>query len=173
MAESLKKLSAAAAYQVEIKHSRFIVNAAKVENLSQTLEFFEAVSDPNANHNCWAYRIGASYRFADDSEPASTAGRPILSAIDGQYFDLTMVVVTRYFGGTKLGVGSLIRAYGGSTASCLQSAASEEIIAMRQGIIKAPFTHTGLIHKLLADHNASRLRASLSIDYILCVIRSR
>ncbi len=164
MTELLLKLSNPANYQVEIKHSRFIVNAAKVESLTQTLEFFEAISDPAANHNCWAYRIGQTYRFSDDGEPASTAGKPILAAIDGQNFDLTMVVVTRYFGGTKLGVGGLVRAYGGSTARCLQNAQSEEIIALRQGIIRAPFTHTGAVHKLLAESQATRLSETFDSD---------
>lgn len=170
MTEVLLKLSDPANYQVEIKHSRFIVNAAKVESLAQTLEFFEAISDPAANHNCWAYRIGQAYRFSDDGEPASTAGKPILAAIDGQNFDLTMVVVTRYFGGTKLGVGGLIRAYGGSTSRCLLNAVSEEIIATRQGIIRAPFVHTGGIHKLLADLGATRLSETFDSDGLIITL---
>ncbi|MCF6226325.1 MAG: IMPACT family protein [Xanthomonadales bacterium] len=144
-------------YEVEIKHSRFVVHADYVENLAETLEFFKQVKDDSATHNCWAYRLGQSYRFADDGEPASTAGKPILAAIDGQGFDRIMVVVTRYYGGTKLGVGGLIRAYGGSTSRCLQQAQSETIIPSRRGIIRAPFSYTGAIHQILVELGVARL----------------
>lgn len=113
----------------EIKKSRFIVNAAPVTSADQAAQFIDTISDPNATHNCWAWKIGQQYRFNDDGEPTSTAGRPILSAIEGQDCDQIVVVVTRYFGGIKLGTGGLIRAYGGSTSHCLQQATLIELIA--------------------------------------------
>ena len=113
----------------EIKKSRFIVNAAPVTSADQAAKFIETISDPNATHNCWAWKIGQQYRFNDDGEPTSTAGRPILSAIEGQDCDQVVVVVTRYFGGIKLGTGGLIRAYGGSASHCLQQATLIELIA--------------------------------------------
>src|SRR3546814_18000784 len=79
-------------------------------------------SVPDATHNCWAWRIGDDYRSNDDGEPAGTAGRPILAAIDGQGMDRVVVVVTRWFGGIKLGAGGLVRAYGGTAAECLRRA---------------------------------------------------
>ena len=113
----------------EIKKSRFIVNAAPVISAEQAAQFIDSISDPNATHNCWAWKIGQKYRFNDDGEPTSTAGRPILSAIEGQDCDQVVVVVTRYFGGIKLGTGGLIRAYGGSASHCLQQATLIELIA--------------------------------------------
>ncbi|OTQ29922.1 IMPACT family protein [Gilliamella apicola] len=113
----------------EIKKSRFIVNAAPVTSADQAAQFIDTISAPNATHNCWAWKIGQQYRFNDDGEPTSTAGRPILSAIEGQDCDQIVVVVTRYFGGIKLGTGGLIRAYGGSTSHCLQQATLIELIA--------------------------------------------
>ncbi|WP_085165298.1 IMPACT family protein [Gilliamella bombi] len=113
----------------EIKKSRFIVNAAPVTSAEQATDFINQISDPNATHNCWAWKIGQQYRFNDDGEPTSTAGRPILSAIEGQDCDQVVVVVTRYFGGIKLGTGGLIRAYGGSASHCLQQAELIELIA--------------------------------------------
>lgn len=113
----------------EIKKSRFIVNAAPIINAEQAAQFIESVSDLNATHNCWAWKIGQQYRFNDDGEPTSTAGRPILSAIEGQDCDQVVVVVTRYFGGIKLGTGGLIRAYGGSASHCLQQAELIELIS--------------------------------------------
>lgn len=113
----------------EIKKSRFIVNAAPVTSAEQAIDFINQISDLNATHNCWAWKIGQQYRFNDDGEPTSTAGRPILSAIEGQDCDQVVVVVTRYFGGIKLGTGGLIRAYGGSASHCLQQAELIELIA--------------------------------------------
>lgn len=113
----------------EIKKSRFIVNAAPVTSAEQAAQFIDSISDLNATHNCWAWKIGQQYRFNDDGEPTSTAGRPILSAIEGQDCDQVVVVVTRYFGGIKLGTGGLIRAYGGSASHCLQQATLIELIA--------------------------------------------
>ena len=113
----------------EIKKSRFIVNAAPVTSADQAAQFIDTISDPNATHNCWAWKIGQQYRFNDDGEPTSTAGRPILSAIEGQDCDQVVVVVNHYFGGIKLGTGGLIRAYGGSTSHCLQQATLIELIA--------------------------------------------
>ncbi|OCG37909.1 MULTISPECIES: IMPACT family protein [unclassified Gilliamella] len=113
----------------EIKKSRFIVNAAPVTSAEQATDFINQISDLNATHNCWAWKIGQQYRFNDDGEPTSTAGRPILSAIEGQDCDQVVVVVTRYFGGIKLGTGGLIRAYGGSASHCLQHAELIELIA--------------------------------------------
>ena len=113
----------------EIKKSRFIVNASPVTSSEQAMKFIETISDLSATHNCWAWKIGQQYRFNDDGEPTSTAGRPILAAIEGQHFDHVVVVVTRYFGGIKLGTGGLIRAYGGSASHALQHAERIELIA--------------------------------------------
>jgi uncharacterized YigZ family protein len=113
----------------EIKKSRFIVNAAPVTTAEQATDFINQISDLNATHNCWAWKIGQQYRFNDDGEPTSTAGRPILSAIEGQDCDQIVVVVTRYFGGIKLGTGGLMRAYGGAASHCLQQGELIELIA--------------------------------------------
>lgn len=115
----------------EIKKSRFVVNAAPIQSATQAQDFISSVSVPTATHNCWAWKLGQQYRFNDDGEPTSTAGKPILSAIEGQHCDNVVVVVTRYFGGIKLGTGGLIRAYGGSASHCLQQASLTELI-MRQ-----------------------------------------
>jgi uncharacterized YigZ family protein len=121
-------LSAPARLAQEIRKSKFVANAANVASDAAALEFLERISDPAASHNCWAWRIGQRYRFSDDGEPASTAGKPILQAIDGQGIDQVMVVVTRWFGGIKLGAGGLMRAYGGCAAECLRQATKTELI---------------------------------------------
>ena len=114
-------LAVPATHTIEVRHSRFVAQAAAVETADAALALLVDVADPDATHNSWAYRIGAEYRSSDGAcpeqgrrgEPAGTAGRPILAAIDGQGFDQVVVVVTRWYGGINLGVAGLVRAYGG------------------------------------------------------------
>lgn len=115
-------LTGVAQYEEEIRKSRFLAIAAPVRSPDEAAAFLESVRIPQATHNCWAWRIGQTYRFHDDGEPGGTAGRPILQAIDGQDCDRVAVMVVRWFGGTKLGTGGLVRAYGGVAAECLRRA---------------------------------------------------
>ncbi|WEQ52977.1 IMPACT family protein [Komagataeibacter oboediens] len=114
----------------EIKKSIFLAQAAPASTPADAMEFIASVSDPDATHNCWAYLIGQIYRSDDAGEPGGTAGRPILQVIEGQGFDRTVVVVTRWFGGIKLGAGGLVRAYGGTAAECLRTADRIPIVEM-------------------------------------------
>lgn len=106
MAE-LATLLGPAQLQLEVRKSRFLAHAAPVADAEAALAFIAATSVREATHNCWAWRIGAQYRFNDDGEPGGSAGRPILAAIEGQGLDQVVVLVTRWFGGIKLGVGGL------------------------------------------------------------------
>lgn len=115
-------------FEEEIKKSRFIAIAQPVNSAEQAMAFFAERSIPEARHNCWAYKVGDDYRFSDDGEPAGTAGRPILQAIEGQSCDYVAVLVIRWFGGIKLGTGGLARAYGGVTAECLRTAKKRKYI---------------------------------------------
>lgn len=112
----------------EIKRSRFLAVAGPVSSEEEARAFIASHSAADANHNCWAWRIGQAYRFNDDGEPSGTAGKPILQAMDGQGLDQVVVVVTRWFGGVLLGSGGLMRAYGGTAALCLQAAEKTKII---------------------------------------------
>ncbi|GLQ45623.1 thymidylate synthase [Dyella lipolytica] len=123
-------LVTATRHSEDIRKSRFLAQAAPVDTPQQALAYVQEMSDPSATHNCWAYRIGQDYRFNDDGEPGGTAGRPILQAIEGQGVDRVVVVVTRWYGGIKLGAGGLARAYGGTAAECLRLAERVPIVAM-------------------------------------------
>ncbi len=125
-------LQGASRHEDHIRKSHFLAQAAPVADVRAAMDFIAGVSDASANHNCWAYRIGQDYRFNDDGEPGGSAGKPILQAIEGQDLDRVAVVVTRWFGGIKLGVGGLIRAYGGTAAECLRRADREPIIELAQ-----------------------------------------
>ena len=144
-------------FEEEIKKSRFIANATPVQTTEEAFHFLKSVQELQASHNCWAYRIGLQYRFSDDGEPGGTAGKPILNAIERKDFDQVMIVVTRYFGGTKLGAGGLIRAYGGNAAKCLQSAAKCEIIPKSQIKIETTFEWTGQIYAMFDKYKVEKL----------------
>ncbi|MGV8941662.1 MAG: IMPACT family protein [Lysobacter sp.] len=144
-------------HEAVVKHSRFLALAAPVESPEAAFAFVAEVGDPAATHNCWAYRIGDLYRSSDDGEPAGTAGRPILSAIDGQGFDQVVVVVTRWFGGIKLGAGGLVRAYGGCAAECLRTAPRRELVEFVECTLAFEFSDTGAVHDALAAHGAGKL----------------
>lgn len=129
MSASLYTLTDACQYGTEIRKSRFVAMAAPVLSVEQAMRFLHDSGDLAASHRCWAYRVGSAYRFTDDGEPGGSAGRPILQAIDGQDMDGVAVLVMRWFGGIKLGVGGLIRAYGGTAAECLRQAPRVPLIA--------------------------------------------
>lgn len=142
-------------HEEEIKKSRFLAQAAPVASPADALAFFQAVGDPAATHNCWAYRIGDAYRFNDDGEPGGTAGRPILAAIDGQGCDRVAVMVTRWYGGIKLGAGGLVRAYGGSAAECLRLAPRVAIIERRNLAMRVDFTDLALVTARIRELDGS------------------
>ncbi len=157
-------LAAPASHELEVKHSRFRALASPATTPEAASAFLAAIADPAATHNCWAYRIGAAYRSSDDGEPAGTAGRPILAAIDGQGFDQVMVVVTRWYGGIKLGAGGLVRAYGGAAAECLRTASRQPLVAMREFELHCRFEDIGSVHAALSAHAAVKLEEHFAAD---------
>jgi len=152
-----ESLAGPISHQVEVKHSRFVANAAPVDTPQAALAFVESVSDADATHNCWAYRVGALYRSSDDGEPAGTAGRPILAAIDGHGIDQAVVVVTRRYGGIKLGAGGLVRAYGGAAAQCLRMAERRPLMDMCEIGLDCAFEDLGDVHDALAAQGCSKI----------------
>lgn len=154
---TLDTLAAPATHEIEVKHSRFLARATPVNDAASALAWLESVRVPDATHNCWAWRIGDDYRSSDDGEPAGTAGRPILAAIDGQGFDRVVVVVTRWFGGTKLGAGGLVRAYSGAAAECLRLAERSALVEYAQLALHAAFDDLGAVHAALAGFSAEKI----------------
>ena len=110
-----------------IERSRFISTCLHVESEEEARAFLARVRTefPDATHHCYAFvadTLGNLMRFSDDGEPQGTAGMPILDALRGKKLYQTAVVVTRYFGGVKLGAGGLVRAYSGAASECLDGA---------------------------------------------------
>lgn len=164
MSDTLHSLASACQHAEEIKKSRFLAQAAPVQTPEQALAFVRQVSDPAATHNCWAYRIGQDYRFNDDGEPGGTAGRPILQAIEGQGIDRAVVVVTRWYGGIKLGAGGLVRAYGGTAAECLRHAERVPIVAMARLGLRCDFAELALLKARLRELDAEIAREDFGAE---------
>ncbi|XP_021321071.1 uncharacterized protein LOC8083564 isoform X2 [Sorghum bicolor] len=142
----------------EIKRSKFIAIAAPVPNELAAMAFLDQVKDPRATHNCWAYKLGEQFRYNDDGEPSSTAGKPIYSAIISSGIDMVMVVVIRYFGGIKLGTGGLVRAYGGVASECLKDAPTCLVKPKARVGMEVPFDLLGTVyHQILnRDYNSGK-----------------
>ncbi|MDB5036394.1 MAG: hypothetical protein JWQ98_3635 [Chlorobi bacterium] len=114
--QSFTTLSAKVRAELKVRGSRFIGTAIPVQTREEVAAELAALRKEfwDASHNCYAYRMapdGLSYRFSDDGEPSGSAGKPILFVMQQKELVNALVVVTRYFGGTKLGVGGLVRAY--------------------------------------------------------------
>ena len=144
-------------HSVDIKHSGFLAPATPIADAGVALAFVQHVAVADATHNCWAYRVGDDYRSSDDGEPAGTAGRPILAAIDGQGFDRVVLVVTRLYGGIKLGADGLVRAYGGSAAECLRRAPRQPRLALSLLSLHCGFDDLGAVHAALGACAAEKL----------------
>lgn len=149
-----------ATLRTEIKKSIFIATCVPVASEDEAKAAIVRLSDASATHNCWAYRLGNSYRFNDDGEPGASAGRPILAAIDGQSCDAVCAIVTRHFGGVKLGVGGLIRAYGGVVAECLRCAPKKLVIAKSQLAFEVSFPDIYAIYGVIAQMACDKIDES-------------
>lgn len=174
---TLDTLAAPAQHAIDVRHSRFVARAAPILSTADATEFLREVSVADATHNCWAWRLGGDYRSSDDGEPAGTAGRPILAAIDGQGYDRIVVVVTRWFGGIKLGAGGLVRAYGGAAAECLRLAPRLPLVDTATLAVHVGFEDISLLHHLLPafaavkqaetfDADGARIEFELPLDQV-------
>ena len=136
--------------------SRFIALAYPVETEAQVREIVSGLRKEyhDARHHCYAYRLGYKrdvFRASDDGEPSGSAGRPILGQIDALGLSDVLVVVVRYFGGIKLGIPGLIRAYKSSTADALSRARVVEKIAARRYRLQFDYLSMNAVMKVLKD----------------------
>ena len=136
--------------------SRFLAYAYPVSSEREVKPLVDALKAEHhgARHHCYAYRIGADgalSRSSDDGEPSGTAGRPILGAIDSAGLSDVLVVVVRYFGGIKLGIPGLIRAYKTSTADALEQAEKMEKVAGKDYLVEFPYLSMNAVMKVAKD----------------------
>lgn len=142
-------------YEKVIERSRFIANAAHAADEEDARAFVAKIRAQHslATHNCYAFvadKTGNLLRFSDDGEPQGTAGMPILEVLRSKKLFETAVVVTRYFGGIKLGAGGLVRAYAGTAAEALAQADIREYRVCRTLFASVGYEQFDALKKFLA-----------------------
>ena len=140
------------------KKSRFIANIKSVETVEEAQVYIEEMKKKywDARHNCSAFSVGTEQvttRCSDDGEPSGTAGKPILEVISGSGIHNIVVVVTRYFGGTLLGTGGLVRAYTDATRAGIENSDIVE---------KIPGRRVDIIHALFPESDKEMLKKKIT-----------
>ncbi len=138
------------------KKSRFIAHVFPVTKEEQALEYIETLKKQywDARHNCYAYVMGENQqlqRFSDDGEPSGTAGKPILEVLLGEDIHNTLVVVTRYFGGTLLGTGGLVRAYSAATKTGIENSIVTDRCKGKKIELKTDYNGLGKIQYIMGE----------------------
>lgn len=143
-------------YEQTIRNSRFIGVCGPAEDEAAARAFIRENGAPGCRHVCFAWRCGETVRFDDAGEPGGTAGRPMLAALDHFDLDRSVVVVSRFFGGVKLGTGGLARAYGGTAMEAIADAGIEPIIETVMLECRVSFDSAGDLHQLAERAGASK-----------------
>ena len=151
------------------KKSRFIAHVIPVSNEEEALTYIVKIKKQywDARHNCYAYCIGKKQelkRCSDDGEPSQTAGKPMLDVLTGAGLCDTVVVVTRYFGGTLLGTGGLVRAYTAAAKAGVEASEVIEKIPAVQFLVKVTYNQIGTLLYLLGQRGYSQLESEYAED---------
>ncbi len=162
----------AAHTEIEIKKSRFISIACYVESADQAKAEIKGAWEkhPQASHIVYAYQVGKTgdlFGLSDDGEPHGTAGRPVLEVVKGSGITNLLVMVVRYFGGTKLGTGGLVKAYTNSAQAVLAKLPTEELIAKNSFKVQLPYSIYEQARMLLETHSAHIESEDFSTEVIL------
>lgn len=141
--------------ETKVKGSRFIGFACPVQTRDEVETHLQGIRKKyhDATHHCYAFRLGADgkdFRTSDGGEPTGTAGKPILDALDGQQLTDVFCLVTRYFGGTKLGTGGLARAYGDCAAITLDAATRIHKFVYFSFRLSFPYALTGTVMSIIS-----------------------
>ncbi len=152
----LQRLSVGGTDEVVIKKSRFIGVTEPVSTVEEAMSFVNSVKKTHydARHNCFAYSVGLSekqVRYSDDGEPGGTAGKPILSVIEGADVRNIVIVVTRYFGGVLLGTGGLVRAYTDAAKAALAKSSIESVRPLTVAELTFAYKDVGKVDRQLSE----------------------
>ncbi|MAE29074.1 MAG: YigZ family protein [Planctomycetota bacterium] len=167
MSEELTPASECRFEPPPIKGSRFIAHLAPAADEDEARSVLARLAQEfsDARHICWAMRIGNSTRPGfleranDDGEPSGSAGRPILAQLEGHGVTDAVAAVVRYFGGVKLGVGGLMRAYGGAAGQCLDRMPTRAIVRLCRLTLNFAWDQSGVVEALLAAEHINPLSA--------------
>ncbi|NKI35980.1 hypothetical protein HFP89_12485 [Wenzhouxiangella sp. XN79A] len=152
-----KRLAGIATTEQLIRKSRFIGVCGPIESAEDAARFVEDHGAEGCRHVAFAWKLDDRVRFDDAGEPGGTAGRPILAALEHFELDRSIVVVSRFFGGTKLGTGGLARAYGGTAMTVLQDAPTAAIVTMVERIIEGGFEAADALHRQVDELDGEKL----------------
>jgi uncharacterized YigZ family protein len=158
-----------------VLNSRFIATAAPVFSIEEARRYISRIKTEyaDATHHVPAYIIGFGSSIishcSDDGEPSGTAGRPALAVLSGSGFGDIAVVVTRYFGGTKLGTGGLVRAYSDSVRQVLANLPRAEKVPTYTILVAAPYAWYDRLQTLIRNHSGKVLEQGLAADVTLTV----
>lgn len=160
MSDTYRSLNEEGRATLKVEGSRFLAEAVPVHNRSAVKERLSAIRERErkATHHCFAYRLGvdgSDFRYDNDGEPSGTAGQPILRQIEGLDLTNTLVVVTRYFGGTELGTGGLMRAYGDVAEAALTQASVEERVVRTRVRVRFAYDDTAPARQVVDRFNAT------------------
>ncbi len=159
--------------EIIVVNSRFISSAAPAFSVEQAREFVNRIKAEfaDASHSVPAYVIGYGASViahcTDAGEPSGTAGRPILAVLQGSGLGDVVVVVTRYFGGTKLGTGGLVRAYTDATKAVLEVLPRAEKVPAHIVMVATPYPYYEQIRLLIAEHHGQILDQEFAVDVTL------
>jgi len=158
--DSYLTLSGDAISEIKVQKSKFIAQAFPINSQLKFQENLDNVKKAyyDAAHHPFAYRLGLAddnFRYSDDGEPAGSAGKPVLDVIDKFSLTDTGVVVTRYFGGVKLGVGGLRRAFFDAAEECLMTAKVKEVFVVEEFSIESEYNRMNIIMKILEQSGAN------------------
>ena len=156
------------------KKSRFIATVRLVESEEEALSCLEALRKKywDARHNCFVYIIGENQetvRCSDDGEPSGTAGRPMLDVVQGAGLRNVLVVVTRYFGGTLLGTGGLVRAYTQATKEALEAWTTKLMQQLLPVLIRTNYTDMGKIQYILNTRQVAIINTEFAENVVFTV----
>lgn len=151
-----------------INKSKFITNIFSVDNLDEINYYLDLIKNKykDATHHCYAYILDNTKRFNDDNEPSGTAGMPILDCLEKNNLNHVLCIVTRYFGGIKLGAGGLVRAYSNSTSSAIKNTTIMELISGYQVLIKFSYNKIDEIDKILENYEILEKNFDNEVSYI-------
>jgi len=166
--------------EIKVRGSLFIATGKEVENRDEAEGFIEEISKEyyDATHNCFAFKVGyggehnIEYRYSDNGEPSGTAGAPIYKIIDGENLTNTVIVVTRYFGGTKLGTGGLIRAYGDAAKELIDQTGKSERILYAEIKVKYDYDITSQVMHMINTHKGEIIDSEYS-DFVITKVKIR
>ena len=160
----------------EVKRSRFITRLGRAADRETAMAFIHTArqADSGADHHCWAFIAGnpadsSVIGLSDDGEPAGTAGRPLLSTLQHSGLGEVVVVVSRYFGGTKLGTGGLVRAYSSAAQQALGEMPREPFVELLCRTIILPFALENAVRRLLTKLQVEITAASYNDEVTLTI----